>query len=403
MLSIDSVLKTYNPAQITIGVLGGHSALEVCEGAKKMGFQTLVVAQKGREKTYEKYYRTRDSKPILELGIHRQHRGCIDHLITLDKFADIVKPEVQEELRGLNTIFVHNRYFWVYCDFNAIENDFNVPIYGTRHMVRLEERDVENNQYFLLEKAGIRIPKIIRSGDSSVTGAALAQVLGEHFVINKGGPIIVKVNEATRSYERAFFVATSAADFEKKTKEMLEQGKITQTGLDKAVIEEFIIGAQVNLNFFYSPLTGELELMGTDMRRQTSLDGFLRLNADVQNELLTGGYQPSMVETGHVAVTMKESLLEKAFDIGEKFVKATKEHAAPGIMGPFALQGAVAAENGREEFVIFDVSMRIPGSPGTRFTPYTSYLWGQPMSFGERIALDIKEALESGRLGEIVT
>ncbi len=373
MLNLPEVLAAYNPKQITIGVLGGHSALEVCEGAKKLGFQTVVVAQKGREKTYEKYYRTRDGK------------GCVDHLITLEKFADIVKPEVQEELGGLNTIFVHNRYFWVYCDFKAIENDFNVPIYGTRQLVRLEERDQPNNQYFLLEKAGIRLPKMIAS-PADITG-----------------PVIVKVNEATRTYERAFFVATSPADYKTKSDEMLAAGKITKAALDKAVIEEFIIGAQVNLNFFYSPLTGELELMGTDMRRQTSLDGFLRLNADVQNELLKGGYQPSMVETGHVAVTMKESLLEKAFDIGEKFVKATQAHAAPGIIGPFALQGAVAAENGREEFVIFDVSMRIPGSPGTRFTPYTSYLWGRPMSFGERIAMDIKEALDSGRLGEIVT
>ena len=390
MINLPEVLAAYNPKEITIGVLGGHSALEVCEGAKKLGFQTVVVAQKGREQTYAKYYRTRDGK------------GCVDHLITLDKFADIVKPEVQEELRGLNTIFVHNRYFWVYCDFKAIENDFNVPIYGTRQLVRLEERDQPNNQYFLLEKAGIRIPKIIRNGDSTVTGEALSEVLNSYFAASDT-PVIVKVNEATRTYERAFFVATSPEDFNAKTKAMLASGKITQEGLDKAVIEEFIIGAQVNLNFFYSPLTGELELMGTDMRRQTSLDGFLRLNADVQNELLAGGYQPSMVETGHVAVTMKESLLEKAFDIGEKFVKATKEHAAPGIIGPFALQGAVAAENGREEFVIFDVSMRIPGSPGTRFTPYTSYLWGRPMSFGERLAMDIKEALDSGRLGEIVT
>ncbi|QQR54681.1 DUF1297 domain-containing protein [Candidatus Peregrinibacteria bacterium] len=400
MLNIPEVLASYNLKEITIGVLGGHSALEVCEGAKKLGFQTLVVAQKGREKTYEKYYRTRTHGA--QQSANREV-GCVDHLITLDKFADIVKPEVQEELRGRSTIFVHNRYFWVYCDFNAIENDFNVPIYGTRHLVRLEERDQPNNQYVLLEKAGIRIPKIIRTGEATVTGDALKTVLDQHFDTNRGGPIIVKVNEATRTYERAFFVAVSTGDFEKKSKEMIASGKITEEGLNKAVIEEFIIGAQVNLNFFYSPITGELELMGTDMRRQTSLDGFLRLNADVQNELLSSGYQSSMVETGHVSVTMKESLLEKAFDIGEKFVKASQENAAPGILGPFALQGAVAAENGREEFVIFDVSMRIPGSPGTRFTPYTSYLWGRSMSFGERIALDIKEALDSGRLSEIVT
>ncbi|RTZ82350.1 MAG: 5-formaminoimidazole-4-carboxamide-1-(beta)-D-ribofuranosyl 5'-monophosphate synthetase, partial [SAR324 cluster bacterium] len=34
--------------------------------------------------------------------------------------------------------------------------------------------------------------------------------------------------------------------------------------------------------FFYSTLTGELELMGTDTRRQTNLDGFLRLPYEEQ-------------------------------------------------------------------------------------------------------------------------
>lgn len=377
MEKIETLIKPYNLSQITIGVLGGHSALDVCAGAKKMGFQTLVVAQKGREKTYEKHYRTRGEKGA--------EKGCVDHLITLDKFADIVKPEVQEELRGLNTIFIHNRYFWVYCDFNAIENDFNVPIYGTRHMVRLEERDVEHNQYWLLEKAGIRMPRMI---------ASPAEI---------NGPVIVKVNEATRTYERAFFVALSPEDYKKKSEAMISEGRITQEGLNKAVIEEFIIGAQVNFNFFYSPLSGELELMGTDARRQTSLDGFLRLNASVQQELLQSGYNPTMIETGHFAVTIKESLVEKAYDIGEKFVKATQEHAAPGIIGPFALQGAVSSDNGREELVIFDVSMRIPGSPGTRFTPYAGYLWGHEMSYGERIAMEIKEAVQSGQLLKILT
>lgn len=373
-MDLKKILKDYNTNQLTIGVLGGHSALDVCEGAKKMGFQTLVVAQKGREKTYSKYYKTR-----------KGGKGCVDHLIVLDKFADIVKPSVQKELRALNTIFIHNRYFWVYCDFNKIEKDFAVPIYGTRHMVRLEERDVTHNQYWLLEKAGIRLPKMI---------ASPAKI---------DRPVIVKVNEATRSYERAFFVALSPADYKQKSDEMIKKGQITKEGLKKAVIEEFIIGAQVNFNFFYSPLTGELELMGTDARRQTSLDGFLRLNASVQQELLDGGYNPTMIETGHFAVTIKESLIEKAYDIGEKFVKATQKYTKPGIIGPFALQGAVASENGREELVIFDVSMRIPGSPGTRFTPYTSYLWGRELSYGERIAMEILDAVQAGQLSKILT
>ncbi|MCK5635968.1 MAG: DUF1297 domain-containing protein, partial [Thermoplasmatales archaeon] len=91
------------------------------------------------------------------------------------------------------------------------------------------------------------------------------------------------------------------------------------------------------------------------------------------------------------------------FDLGEKFVKTTKKECPPGIIGPFALQGAIAADKGKEEMVVFDVSMRIPGSPLTRFTPHSGYLYGDSISYGERIAMEIKKAMKSGRLSEIVS
>ena len=59
-MNLTQTLQNYDLKNITIGVLGGHSALDVCAGAKKLGFKTLVVAQKGREQTYEKYYKIAD-------------------------------------------------------------------------------------------------------------------------------------------------------------------------------------------------------------------------------------------------------------------------------------------------------------------------------------------------------
>ncbi|MBD3156363.1 DUF1297 domain-containing protein [Candidatus Peregrinibacteria bacterium] len=390
-MDISKVISQYDSKDITIGVLGGHSALDVCTGAKKLGFKTLAVCKKGREKTYNKYYKARDGK------------GCIDETIIVDEFSDIVKEDVQEELRKRNTIFIHNRYFWVYFkDFDMVEKKFNVPIYGNRILVKLEERDQPNNQYELLEKAGIRIPKIIRKGDSGFSEEQTRKALDDHFS-KKGGPLLIKVNEAIRGYERAFFTITKTDDFFDMSQDMIEKGLIVQKDLDNAVIEEFVIGAQVNFNFFYSPLTGELELMGTDTRRQTGLDGFLRLDAKVQTALLDSGYKPKMIETGHISCTVKESILEKAFVAGEKFIATLEKEVAPGMIGPFALQGAVSAEHGKEEIVIFDVSMRIPGSPGTPFTPYSGYLYGQSVSYGQRIAMEINDAIKAGKLSEIVT
>ena len=370
---IQKLVESFDKSNITIGVLGGHSGLDVCRGAKKYGFNTIAVCQKGREKTYTKYYKTREDG-----------RGCIDDTIVLDKFADITKLKVQEELREKNTIFIHNRYFWVYFNFKDIENNFNVPIFGTRNMLKLEERDVPKNQYYLLEKAGIRFPKIIKSPKD----------------IDR--LVIVKVSEAIRGYERAFFYANNYNDFKKKSEELLTKKMITKDALKKAIIEEYIIGAQINFNYFYSVINDELEIMGTDTRRQTNLDGLIRLPANEQLEVLKY-LKPKIIETGHIAATTKESIIEKIFTLGEKFVKTTKKECPPGIIGPFALQGAIAADKGKEEMVVFDVSMRIPGSPLTRFTPHSGYLYGDSISYGERIALEIKKAIEMNKLKDIIT
>lgn len=369
---IKKILEKYDKDSLTIGVLGGHSALDVCRGAKKYGFKTLAVCQKGREKTYERYYKTREDK------------GCVDEVIVLNKFSDITKPEIVKELQKRNTIFIHNRYFWVYFDFKNIKNKFLVPIYGTRDMVELEERDVPKNQYYILKKAGIRIPKIIK--DPRKINCL----------------VIVKVNEELRGYERAFFFAANYEDYLKKSEELIKKGLITKKSLKKAVIEEYAVGAHVNFNFFYSNLTGELELMGTDTRRQTNLDGLLKLPANEQLEVLKY-LKPKLIETGHYAVTTKESILEKAFNLGEKFVATCKKEHPPGIIGAFALQGAVTAEKGKEDIVIFDVSFRIPGSPGTMFTPYSGYLYGDSISYGERIALEIKKAKDEEKLDLVCT
>ena len=371
---ISILLKNYDCNNLTVAALGGHSCLDVCHGAKQQGFNTLALVKKGREKTYNKYYATSEGE------------GCVDETIVLDNFSDVTKPEIVSLLQEKNTILTSSRYWWVYFDdFSKVENDLLVPIHGTRDMVKLEERDCTPvNQYDILKQAGIRIPKIFNN-PSEIDSL-----------------VIVKANESIRGYERAFFFASSPEQYQLRVDELLQNGTITEDSLKNAVIEEFILGAQVNLNFFYSPLSDQLELMGTDMRRQTSLDGFLRLPADAQSEILKL-QQPKLIETGHVAVTMKESLLEKAFELGENFVKTSKEMHPEGIIGAFALQGAVDAGKGHEDFVIFDVSMRIPGSPGTPFTPYSSYLHGSSMSFGQRIGLELKRAVESNRLNEIVT
>jgi 5-formaminoimidazole-4-carboxamide-1-(beta)-D-ribofuranosyl 5'-monophosphate synthetase len=366
------ILDGYDRKKLTVGVLGSHSALDICRGAKDAGFRTLVVCEKGRDKTYSTHYRSNGNA------------GVVDETFVLKKFADITKPDTIKKLQDRNVIFVPHRSFEVYVGFDRIEDEFTVPLFGTRSILRAEERDAPRNQYYLMKKAKIPYPKRFTKPEDIDRLA------------------IVKVAEAARKFERAFFFAANAKDYRSRSKQLIAEGKINQTALDAAVIEEFIVGAQVNFNYFYSPLEKRLELLGTDMRRQTNLDGLLRLPAPEQMEVLKH-MDVKNIEAGHVACTVKESLLEQIFELGERFVTVCKKEYPPGIIGPFALQAAFTPGPPKETAVVFDISLRVQGSPGTRFTPYSGYLYGEDISVGGRIGMELKKAAATKRLTEVVT
>lgn len=367
-------MKLADPSDITIAVVGSHSALDVCRGAKDEGFKTLVICQKGREKTYSDYFKTQDEI------------GCVDEILLLDKFSDILKDDIQQQLLDRNAVFIPHRSFQVYLDFNydGIEKGFKVPIFGNKFLLRVEERSSRPNQYDLLEKAGIRMPKQFSDPKD----------------IDR--PCIVKVLESERAFERAFFIVDSYQDYLSQVSERMSAGIFGEEELKGAVIEEFIAGAQVNFNFFYSPLSGRLELMGTDTRRQTNLDGLLRIPSDHQLEVLKK-VNVKYEEAGHIAVTVLESMLEDIYRIGERFVEAAREMTKPGVIGPFGLQAAIIAGPPKKDIVVFDVSPRMPGSPGIFATPYTGYLYGESMSVGRRVAKEIKQAVLGNNLVSVIT
>ena len=360
---IEQVIKKYNSKKIRIGVLGSHSALEIASGAKQEGLETVVVCQKGREKTYTKYY-----------------KNIFDHTIMLDKFSEITSESNVKKLTDLNTIFVPNRSFSVYAGYEAIENQFAVPLMGNRSMLRTEERNTPRNQLYLLQKAGIATPKTFKS-PSEIDRLA-----------------IIKVPEKERAIERAFFYASSPEEYEKTAQKRIKQGIITPEALKNSVIEEYVIGAKFNANLFWSPLTDEIDLLGFDRRIQTDLDGVLDLPAQEQLEL---SIPTQNIEIGHMGATMRESQIEKIFEAAEKFVNTCKKEYPPGMIGLFALQGAVTKDL---EFYVFDVSPRVPGCPCVEPTsPYMRYKYGMEVGPGRRVAMEVKRAVKEGRLAEVVT
>ncbi|MBU4016163.1 DUF1297 domain-containing protein, partial [Patescibacteria group bacterium] len=306
--------------------------------------------------------------------------------IALDKFSDILNQDVQKQLTEKNAVFVPNRSFEVYInDYDAIENKFIVPMFGNKKLLRIEERGFKPNQYDLLDAAKIRYPK-------QFTDPKDIDRL-----------CIVKVLEKERGFERAFFLANSYSEYKMKAQEKIIKGNTTEEQLKKSVIEEFILGVQVNFNFFYSSLTKKLELLGTDTRRQTNFEGVYKLSSEYQRDFKDAGGRIKYEEAGHIAVTVLESMLEQAFEMGERFVEASKKFVAPGVIGPFGLQSMIIPGPPKKDIIVFDVSPRVPGSPGIAATPYSKYLFGEPVSVGRRIAMEIKEAVKLDRLEEILT
>ena len=371
-----ATLKRYNRKALTLSSVGSHSALEVAAGARAQGLRNLIVTARGREQTYKRFF-GRKSDPA---------RGCVDEVLELERFSDILRDDVQEQLLSHNVIFLANRSFEVYLhqdySYDEIENGMKVPFFGNRRLLRAEERDEADNQYALLAASGIRHPMQFRNPKD----------------IDR--LVMVKAPHAKVSFERAFFLVRSFEEYEEAADRLIEDELVTEAGLRNAVIEEYALGPSVNLNFFYSPILGELELCGTDTRRQTNLDG-LRGLPFAQAEALAD--EPvRMEEAGHIAATVTESMLEQAFDLGERFVQAARAQSAPGVIGPFALQTIIVA-GPPKAFVVYDVSLRIPGSPGTRYTPYSSYRWGRDVSVGERIAMEIVFARDADRLPDVLT
>jgi 5-formaminoimidazole-4-carboxamide-1-(beta)-D-ribofuranosyl 5'-monophosphate synthetase len=299
-----------------------------------------------------------------------------------------MEPKFQERLRKENVLFVPNRSFTSYVDLKEIEDNFAVPLIGSRSLLRSEERGEEKDYYWLLEKAGLPFPKKIADP-------------GEI-----DGLVIVKLHHKVKTLERGFFTAASSKEYREKSRALIYNNVITEQDLKKARIEEYVIGPVFNLDFFYSPLESKMErieLLGVDWRFETSLDGHVRLPAPQQMTLMGAQATPEYTVCGHNSATMRESLIEGAFDLAEKYVKATQEHYPPGIIGPFCLQTCVDKDL---RFHIYDVAPRVGGGTNVHMWvghPYGNTTWRTNMSTGRRLAVEIRRAISTGQVKKIVT
>ncbi|MEW6010728.1 MAG: formate--phosphoribosylaminoimidazolecarboxamide ligase [Euryarchaeota archaeon] len=355
---ISSILEGYNKEETTIATLGSHTSLHILKGAKKEGFKTAVVCEKGREVPYQRF-------------------KVADEYILVDKFSDIVNEEVQQQLRDMNSVVVPHGSFVAYAGLDRIENDFHVPMFGNRDILRWEaERDLERK---LIIESGIRMPFKYDNAED-IDRAVMVKFPGA-----RGG--------------KGYFVASSHEEYDEKIASMLKREWIDEDDVPKAHIEEYVSGTNFCVHFFYSVLNDEVEVLGMDSRFESNIDGLVRIPAKDQLEV---GLSPSYVITGNHPVVMRESLLPQVFEIGDSLVESAKDLVPPGMNGPFCLQ-TMCTDN--LEIVTFEMSARTDGGTNTFMngSAYSYLLFDEEMSMGQRIAREIKNGLKEDKLDNLIT
>jgi len=362
----------------TIVIFGSHSAIETGLSSKKMGLSNIVLIKKGRERQY------------LEEQSH-----LFDKAIVVDDWKQMLDESIQKKLLEMNGLIIPNRSMVVYLGAENIENKLRVPLYGSRTLLKCEDRTTNEkeylDQYALLKKSGIRSPREISKDEIDIVG------------IDKEIPVaLVKVQQADNPLERAFFYITSEDDYHSQVKTMKKKGLINDQTLEEARIEEFIIGPYFNCNGWASGLNKnkvkkhslknginwldlnndpfktpvvDWDFVGFGQRLQTNSSGFLNLPAKIQQQI-GDKIKIKNEEIGHTMATMRESKMNEVVGSIPQFLQTVEEVYPPGMIGLFGLQGAVPInpKNNRPDWVVFDVSMRVPGDPAIAASPQMNSL-----------------------------
>jgi len=456
--------------------LGSHSALDAWQGQRNYGLRSIVYTTRGRARIYLQNPMVGEpGKPIEDLpaqvrgdlivtddlsDVKKSDKKWRSAILILNEYRDIVK--YADELVDLECLQIPNRAFSVYVGgdehCSVIEKDYPVPILGSRLALKVENRgEIEKDYYWFAEKAHIPYPKSYRY-EVRKNGIRFKEPIDE--------PILLKAEHAHRVFEREFIFAADSNDLEAKVEREMQIGNLNKECLERARVEQIVLGPHANFNFFFSPLDAQADwgdvdkwyaklykvaveeartclanqFLSIDERRETILDGVKRLPIDVQEKIKR---VPSFEVSAHLVMSLRESLLKDMHRYADAYLLAMKKHLPPGIIGAWCLQtlitwdkiskyehnpsvkmdvtlgseaktamdyGLYDVPEGSEPYmhipVTQDVALRHGGGTNVHMglgSQYANAKYNKTMSMGDRIALEIKRATRDKKLHLIVT
>ncbi|MCS6769907.1 MAG: formate--phosphoribosylaminoimidazolecarboxamide ligase [Candidatus Caldarchaeum sp.] len=323
---------------------------EVCIAtmASHTALQILKAAKKAGFRT------TAIATPRVE-SFYRRF-SFIDKLIpTQPDEIDKLAPQLVEE----NTVFVPHGSFVEYCGPRKAES-FEVPFFGTRGLIAVEA--FQESKMQLLREAGIPTPEEYESAETAKP------------------PVIVKFGGAKGG--RGYFIAS-----DRKT--LLER---LANAPKNVIIQQYLVGVPAYIHYFASPLENRVELFGADIRYESNIDG-----------RVLGFAEPSFTVVGNRPLVLRESLLPLLTEYGEAFANAVERKLGQRMIGPFCLEAIIDEEM---KVRVFEFSGRIVAGTNVYMgvgSPYSVLYFDRPMDMGERIALEIKKAVERNALEMVTT
>ena len=328
-----------------IATLGSHSALQILKGAHDEGFKTIVVATSNRLALYKRF-------------------KFIDKIIEIPNFADF--PKVEKKLIENKAIIIPHGSFVAHLGMEE-NKKMKVPYFGNKKVLDWESDRLKQRDW--LKLAGIPVPRRFRKASEIDV------------------PVIVKSYGAAGGH--GYFFAKNKKEFAAKIKKFKPRPYI---------IQEYVIGVPLYIHYFYSPLTGKVEILSMDKRYESNVDSLGRIPSKNQQGL---GIEPSFVVVGNSPLVLRESLLADAFEMGERVIETSKGLIEGGLWGPFCLETIITPE---QKFSIIEISCRIVAGTNlfTTGSSYSALYWDQPVSTGRRIAMEIKKAIKTGQLKKIL-
>ncbi|MCK5389236.1 MAG: DUF1297 domain-containing protein, partial [Candidatus Thorarchaeota archaeon] len=233
----------------------------------------------------------------------------------------------------------------------------DMKLFGNKELLRWEEDRQLKSQ--LMKEAGLRVPREFNELDDVNT------------------PVIVKSDGAAGGV--GYFIAANREEIAAK----LDSTK-------GYTFQEYIVGTKVFVTYFNSIAKGRLEVFGADIRYETDADTNLRFDD-----------KPSFVVVGNLPLVLRESTLAQYYDMGVGFIDAFKRKTGQNLAGPFCIETII---DKNQDIYTFEFSGRIVAGTNVWMpsSPYSFVLFGEDMWMGRRIAKEIRDLLETGRLDDVL-